>query len=105
MRFDALLQVEKNHMRQNQVSVFDLLHVMARHDDGAIEQGFHLAPPAPCQANRACAFSARQLQRPEHVRRIAAAADAEGYVPGLDEILHLPGKNLFILRIVAPRRD
>ena len=85
--------------------VFDLLHVMGGHDDGAIEQSLHLAAPESYQADGGCAFAPRQFQRAEHVRRIAAAADAEGHILSLDEILNLSGKNLFVFGVIGPRRD
>jgi hypothetical protein len=89
-------------MYQNRMHILDLLHAIIGNHDPTSKWVLHLAAPEACQTYRHGAPFARQFQGFEQVWGIAAVADAERHITGLNRILHLLCKNIRIGGIVCP---
>jgi hypothetical protein len=53
-RFDAGFEIQKQQVGEDDVSVFDLLHVLGFEDNGAVEQFFHLSAAKARKAHGGC---------------------------------------------------
>ena len=74
-------------MNQDQMDVFNLLHAVVRNDDHDVHQVLQLAPIESRESNSGSTYLAAKLHRFQHVRGIAAPADADHNVTGVCQIL------------------
>src|SRR5437879_5595398 len=95
----------KNSVRRAKVRVFDVLHIVRRHDEAEIGQRFDATARKTSETQSVKPKLTRFFQALNYVRRIPAARDCKNRVPFFGKACELLGENILVGKVVGQRSD